>query len=65
MHFCQNFYIIFFPSHSCGCNACMHISNSGLLLEIFNFYYASRAPAIKIILFLEMLFKKFIKNKKK
>ena len=30
---------------------CTHISSGALLTELFNFYYTSRAPAIKIILF--------------
>ena len=63
MHFYQNFYII--SSYSCGCNTCMHVSNSALLTELFNFYYASRAPAIKIILFVRKKSWKIIKNKKK
>ena len=57
MHFCQNFYIIF-SSHSCGCNTCTHVSNGALLTELFNFYYASRASAIKIILFWKFCLKK-------
>ena len=65
--FTKNF-ISFFSSHSCSCNACTHVSNGALLMELFNFYYASRAPAIKIILFWKFCLKKswkIIKNKKK